>query len=255
MYVVRLGQHDPLRRPAAPRPRRPGSLCALNLVPIRPASRSTTMEPTLWRFPAYPGPGLPRPDHQPRAAVLVSLCRCPSGSGSDIPLLSASRPRSRPSAPSAPSPRRLPRPRRRSSSVGSSIPTSASASASSASRPRRWAAVTLTTSGRGRRPASSPRAARRPWRGSGCRRCRPSMEMSTPFGMWVASASTDRVFSSCSSRSSGAARPRCGSRISTVTFSPRRTSDQVDVLEVALDRVALHGLRQRQLVRCRRCRW
>ena len=42
-----------------------GALCALNFAPIRSASRSTTMKPTLCRLPAYAGPGVAEADDQP----------------------------------------------------------------------------------------------------------------------------------------------------------------------------------------------
>src|SRR4051812_28408220 len=52
-------------------------LWLLNLPPIRSASRSATMNPTLWRFPAYSGPGLPRPttSHGPAALSVTSPLR------------------------------------------------------------------------------------------------------------------------------------------------------------------------------------
>src|SRR3954451_12414273 len=47
-----------------------------NLAPIRDASRSATMKPTLCRLPAYSLPGLPRPTTSHGAS---SLTDCPSG--------------------------------------------------------------------------------------------------------------------------------------------------------------------------------
>ena len=53
------------RRRAGPRRRRRGALCDLNFAPIRSASRSTTRNPTLCRLPAYAGPGVAEADDEP----------------------------------------------------------------------------------------------------------------------------------------------------------------------------------------------
>ena len=37
------------------------ALCVRSAVPVRRESSSTTIAPTLWRLPAYAGPGLPSP--------------------------------------------------------------------------------------------------------------------------------------------------------------------------------------------------
>ena len=76
---------------------------------------------------------------------------------------------------------------------------------------------------RGRSPAWCPTAARCPWR-DGVPISMPSTSTSTPSGRWVASASTAICTSCWSSRPPENTSPLTRTGISTVTFSPRRTS-------------------------------
>ncbi len=75
----------------------------------------------------------------------------------------------------------------------------------------------------------------------------PSMSTSMNSGMWVASASSWMVEVSVTTRVSRAASPFRCTGTSTVTFSPLIDGDEVDVLEVTLDRVDLDLLGQREL--------
>src|SRR5215213_2738421 len=63
MYVVGRARttRRPARRPSPARAPARAPLPAASRIPAREASTSSTIAPTLCRLPAYPGPGLPRP--------------------------------------------------------------------------------------------------------------------------------------------------------------------------------------------------
>src|SRR6476661_3907206 len=216
-----------MRRVAA----RARALWVVSVVEPREASSSTTIAPTLWRFPAYFGPGFP----SPTTSQVPSLPT--GGKYAGRPGPSWTRPSgvvrcavAQASADSAFSPSAAASPDSAfslwaaSSDSSRSIPASSSASASSASSSSCeicW--VMLTT----RVSSSTTRAAPRGSSTSEALICvpasRPSTETTRFSGMWVASTSSCRVWASRVTTVSGAASPSRCTGTSTVTFSPLRT--------------------------------
>ena len=132
-----------------------------------------------------------------------------------------------------------------------SMPASASASASSASAASAvWHVRDVDDQRVG--VAGQRRTLRQPEVAGmdlGAGRAGPRWIPRSAVGMCVASASIAMVFWSTTTSVSGAASPSTCRDTSTVTFSPRRTMHEVDVLDGVLDRVALNLLRQRELGR------
>src|SRR5450759_4811158 len=65
-------------RPPGPVPSRTSAVaarprCAANRAPTRRASSSATIWPTLWRLPAYVGPGFPRPTTSQRFSLMDTI--------------------------------------------------------------------------------------------------------------------------------------------------------------------------------------
>ena len=221
----RLGQHEPRRRPdarAGPRRRRPPRL--VRLEPrrrTRAASSSATRKPDVVPVAGVRRAGVAEPDDQPDgpASSVTSVCR------------SASRP-SLAGGGAAGAPRRTLRRRPRRASMPrlglGGLGSASSAPRASASAARRSASVARSSCSAVGPVERRRRVGQLEVAPAGIvvrRSARPSMSTSTCSGMWVASASTESVFScSVDQAVAAAASPVSVTGTSTVTFSPRRTS-------------------------------